>query len=118
MATAQGALNKTIEAFHIMWDNFPHVVLLLKKSREIVASNKSAEKYGFLRGKKCYEVAGKTEIHAGCKANAALEENSAQRSVRYNKEANRVSDAYWLPVSVENDLYLHFTIYTNLPTEG
>jgi hypothetical protein len=115
---ANPGVNQVVEAFHMMWDNFPHVVLLLKKSREIVATNKEGTKRGFLPGAKCYEVAGKTEIHATCRANVALEENTAQRSVNYNKAANRVTDAYWLPVSPETGLYVHFAVYINLLNEG
>jgi hypothetical protein len=108
---------KIVEAFHLMWDQFPQVVLLLRKSREIVAANKEAEKFGFHPGLKCYQVVGQNEIHAGCKANLALQDNTAQRSIIFNKEKNRVSDAYWLPVSPENDLYLHFTVYIKLPID-
>lgn len=104
---------KVIEAFHMMWDNFPQVVLLLKKSREIVAANKFAEEKSFHAGLKCYQVVGQEEIHASCKANLALAENKPQRSTMYDKEKNRVSDAYWLPIP-GSDLYLHFTVYVKL----
>jgi len=113
-----GVSAKTIEAFHAMWGNFPHTVLLLKKSREIVAVNKKAEGRGFVPCAKCFQVSGKEEIHAGCKGNLALEEGTAQRKVTYNKETGRVSDAYWLPVPTEKDLFLHFAVYTDLPTEN
>ncbi len=121
MATPQGnpgGIDKVVEAFHMMWDSFPHSVMLLKKSREIVAVNKAGAERGVRPGAKCYELAGKTEIHAGCKANTALEENTAQRSVSYGKESKRITDAYWLPVSKEHQLYLHFAIYTSVPVEA
>ena len=33
---------KVIESFHMMWDNFPDPVMLIKKSRDIYAVNKKA----------------------------------------------------------------------------
>ena len=106
--------SEIIEAFHMMWDKFPWVVLLNKKNREIVAANKAAEELGYQPGKKCFQVANDTEIHAGCKANEALEKGVFQRSVDYNKETNRVMDAYWIPISVEPELYVHFATWINL----
>ena len=111
-----GVDSRTIEAFHMMWDSFPHVVLLLRKTREIVAANKRAEEKGFHRGAKCFQIAGQTEIHAGCKANTALEEGVCQRAINYNKDTGRVMDAYWLPIPTENDLYVHFAIDIKPPT--
>ena len=35
-----------IRAFHLMWDGFPEPILLIRKSREIVAANKKAEAFG------------------------------------------------------------------------
>jgi hypothetical protein len=54
------------------------------------------------------------EIHAGCKANQAVEEGVAQRAVHYDKDTNRVTDAYWLPVLTEKDLYIHFAVSIDL----
>lgn len=106
--------NEVIEAFHMMWDSFPHPVMLLKKTRDIVAVNKVAEEKGVPTNLKCFQLGGKTEIHDGCKANKAVEEGVAQRMVAHNKDANRVMDAYWLPVSAEKDIYLHFAIDIDL----
>ncbi len=99
---------------NMMWDNFPHHVMLLKKCRDIVAVNKLAQERGVPTNGRCYQLGGQTEIHAGCKANQAVEEGVAQRMVHYNKDANRVMDAYWLPVSAEKDLYVHFGIDIDL----
>jgi len=112
-----GVSNETIEAFHMMWDKFPWVVLLNKKNRDIVAANKVAEEMGYHPGEKCFHVAKSTEIHASCKANEALEKGVAQRSVSYNKETNQVMDAYWVPVSAEQDLYVHFALWLKIPPD-
>lgn len=44
---------KLFEAFHMMWDNFPELVMLIKKSRQIYAVNKKAESLGLREGIKC-----------------------------------------------------------------
>ena len=106
--------NETIEAFHLMWDSFPYPVTLLRKCRDIIAINKQAQEMGRPTNGRCYQVSGGDEIHAGCKANQAVEEGIAQRTVRYNKDANQIMDAYWLPVSEDNDLYLHFAVKVDL----
>jgi len=110
--------NETIAAFHMMWDQFPHPVLLLKKCRDIIAINKRAEEVGVRVGRKCYRLTGNNEIHEGCKANQALAEGAAQRMVSHNKDTNRLMDAYWLPVPDGEDVYLHFAIEIDVPAEN
>ncbi len=109
--------NETIEAFHLMWYHFPQVVLLLKKTRVIVAANKVAEAAGFLPGAKCFQVLKSTKIHPDCKANEALEKGVTKRSVAYLKDINRIRDTYWIPILTEKDLYVHFAVYVKLPSE-
>lgn len=111
-----GVSNATVEAFHMMWDSFPHSVMLLNKSRDIVAINKRAEERGVRTGRKCFQLSGNnTEIHKGCKADQALAEAVAQRAVTHNKNTNQLIDTYWLPVPADKDVYLHFAITTELP---
>ncbi len=110
--------SEIITAFHMMWDSFPHSVMLLKKTREIVATNKTAQDKGVPTCAKCFQRGGRDEIHKGCKADEALDLGTAQRTVAHNRETNRVMDAYWLPVAAGEDLYLHFAVNIdlNLPT--
>ena len=117
-ATCTVVSSKVIEAFHMMWDHFPQAVLLLKKSREIVAANKWAMERGFVPHKKCYEVVGQSEIHAACKANKALDSGDYERSTTFDKARGRVTDAYWLPIAGEKDMYVHLTVYIKLPQES
>jgi len=96
------------DAFHQMWDAFPHLVLLLKRDRTIVASNRVAQERGAVAGLKCYEWAGAKSIHPGCKGNLAMDRLKGQRSV--GNYGGRVLDSYWLPVGGEKDLLLHFSV--------
>ncbi len=106
--------SEILAAFHMMWNSFPHSVMLLKKTREIVAVNKAASDKGVLTCAKCFRLGGRDEVHKGCKANEALELGIAQRTVAHNRETNRVMDAYWLPVAAGEDLYLHFAVNIDL----
>ena len=110
--------DKTIEAFHLMWDSFPHPVMLLQKCRDIVAINKTAEEMGRPTTGQCFQRGGATEVHRTCKANQAIEEGIAQRSSRFNESTNLLTDAYWLPLLSEQDLYLHFAIRTEITRES
>ena len=64
--------NEIIQAFHLMWGNFPEAVMITQKSREIVAVNKVAEKFGLKPGIKCSSI-GKPENHKGCQCNKAVD---------------------------------------------
>jgi hypothetical protein len=109
-----GINEEILKAFHLMWDPFPHGVLLLKKNRTIVDANAKAMERVDILGKKCYALSGKeTGIHTGCLADTALKEGVSQRAVI--KREGRIIDAYWLPVRGEEDLFVHFTIYTTDP---
>lgn len=104
---------ETIEAFHTMWGNFPHGVLLLKANREIVAANKASKESGAVEGRKCFELGGLSDIHKGCLGNDALREQKAQRSTYHHD--GKIVDAYWLPVPSGEDLMIHFAVYTDVP---
>ena len=63
-----------IQAFHLMWGNFPEAVMITQKSREIVELDKKAEEFGLKVGIKCSSVGG-AENHKGCLLNRAVDEN-------------------------------------------
>lgn len=113
-----GVSKNTIEAFHLMWDYFPHGVMLLKKNRDIVAVNKRTRERGIKEGTKCYQIGGQTEIHKYCLANKALETRITQRLVNHDKTKGRITDTYWVPLATEDGLYLHFMVNIDLETEN
>ena len=41
-----------VESFYAMWDNFPESVMLIKKSREIIAVNLKAAEFNLKPGSK------------------------------------------------------------------
>jgi hypothetical protein len=106
----KSAVNPDIlNAFHLMWDVFPSTVLLLTRDRTIQACNQSATERGFRPGMKCFQLSS-DGVHKHCKANAALEEGVAQRTVVYSPATQKVNNSYWLPFRGEKDLFVHVVI--------
>ncbi|GFZ30217.1 hypothetical protein CSC2_07430 [Clostridium zeae] len=97
---------KIIEAFHMMWDNFPGSVRLIHKNRTVLAVNEIARQNGFEVGVMCIKI-GSPEIHRGCKANVALSTKKAQIG-KLGEDRIR----YWIPVTGYDDIYIHFSIDT------
>ncbi len=98
---------EAVQAFHLMWDAFPFLVLLLEKNRTIVAANRIAVKMGALPGMKCFEWHKHAGIHPHCKGNAALESGQAMRSIGAYR--GKVLDSYWVPAA-GGELMIHFSI--------
>jgi hypothetical protein len=67
---------KHIEAFHLMWSNFPELVRLIFKDRTVIAFNKAGGKAGYLIGSKCFASLS-LEAHIICLANEAMATESA-----------------------------------------
>ena len=97
-----------IDAFHMMWGNFPEGVVLIHKSREVIALNKAADKLGVLKqGIKCSSV-GTPEMHKGCLANKALAEEKATHV--FMPLADGYAVGFWVPLDGHPEYYLHFSV--------
>lgn len=98
------------ESFRSMWDGFPHPVLLLHKSRQIIDANEAARNLGVPLGVKCRDISPYPDkCKTSCLADKALAERIWKRIV--SREKNKVSATYWIPLhSVEEGLYLHFVV--------
>jgi hypothetical protein len=101
--------SKVIEAFDLMWGKFPEPVMLVHKTREILAVNEACRNAGGVAGSKCSEK-GTPEQHKGCLANQALATQEAKYSK--NKNGDKEVIGYWLPVTGYSDIYVHFGIGT------
>jgi PAS domain-containing protein len=90
----------------IILDNMPCVALLVRPStREIVASNQAARKFGALPGTKCFATLGQQETPCPwCLAPTLWETGEPQHM---EVETSGIFwDAYWVPVGPE--LYMHY----------
>ncbi len=96
-----------IQAFHLMWDNFPEAVMITQKSREIVAINKKAAEMGLAVGLRCSSM-GEPTRHKGCLCDKAVDENKAQY-VTYDGEFGKAY-GYWIPIPEKPEWVIHFGV--------
>jgi hypothetical protein len=112
--------SKIIESFHIMWDKFPEPVMLIHKTKELLAVNETfavnVEKIAGISaaelvGKKCTSLAT-PEVHKFCLANKvankALETRQTICLKQFFGEEEVMS--FWIPVSECPDVFVHFDI--------
>jgi hypothetical protein len=97
-----------VKAFNQMWGKFPETVLLIHKSRTIIAYNECADKASegmFSCGMKCTSCPGD---HSKCRANQALKERKTTTLEFEVAGEQRLS--YWVPVEDESDYYVHLNV--------
>ena len=96
-----------IEAFHMMWDNFPERARLIRKDRTVLAVNKAAALEGFKTGERCIDSPPK-EGHKGCKANTALREKCGIYDI--GTDGTRIR--FWVPLEGSDceEMYVHFSL--------
>ena len=96
-----------IQAFHLMWGNFPEAVMITQKNREIVSLNKKAEEFGLKVGIKCSSV-GKPENHKGCLCDKAIAENNP---IYITYEGNfGKAYGFWIPIEGKPEWVIHFGV--------
>lgn len=98
---------EVIQAFHMMWDNFPEPVMLTTKSRDIQAINKKAEEVGLNDQMKCSSI-GAPEAHKGCLCNQAVEE--AKATYKQYEGAFGRAYGFWIPVDGAEEYIIHFGV--------
>jgi len=100
-----------VDAFHCMWGPFPEPVMLLHKSRTILAVNDAARAAGVPLGAKCSSLnpENTTGGHCRhCRALEALRKGEAISSASVSGE--RRVKGYWLPLKSVEDVYVHFGV--------
>lgn len=103
---------RLLEAFELMWGQYPGPASLVHRSKTIIAANAACQRGGRIPGMRC-STWPSPDNHRGCKANRTLDEQKAfHKEVRKETGVFRV---YWLPVPGYPDLYIHFTTETILP---
>ncbi|ADG93691.1 conserved hypothetical protein [Arcobacter nitrofigilis DSM 7299] len=112
--------SKIIEAFHLMWGNFPEPATLVHKSKEVIATNAACKVVGLEKGMNC-ATHGAPEAHKGCLANKAL--RSQEATFKKAKYAEKEIISYWLPVDGYPELFIHFGVgatinYNTIPDKG
>ncbi|MBW2154465.1 MAG: response regulator, partial [Deltaproteobacteria bacterium] len=102
----QKELAEKMRLNQILLDSLPCVALLLKKkTREVVLSNKAGRSAGALPGKTCYETwSQRNDPCPWCLAQKTWDSGKPQNLVV--EASGTVYDAHWVPVNEE--LYLHY----------
>lgn len=103
--------SKISEAFQLMWGKFPEPVMLVHKSREILAVNEACQNAGGTAGIKCSSI-GTPDRHKGCLANQALA--SGQASYCKSDANGKTIIGYWIPVADHPEIYVHFGVGTTI----
>ncbi len=99
---------EVIDAFHLMWGNFPERVSLVHKSRQVMAINKVMEKQGLVKpGMNCAKI-GSPEAHKGCRANQALAGGEA--AFVHMPLPDRDAVAFWIPLDGHPEFFVHFSV--------
>jgi hypothetical protein len=97
---------EVIDAFHLMWDNFPDPVSLVHKSREVAAVNKA---HYLEPGVICART-GREGSHAGCRANEALKSGKAIVCPNHSEAEDKERITYWIPLDGHSDYYVHLSV--------
>ena len=101
-----------LDSFHTMWGAFPEPVMLIHKSRTILAVNDIARAIGIAAGIKCFSLNPETGDHYcdRCEANLAVETCKTVCS-EISIDGKRII-GYWMPLKEAPDVYVHFGIGT------
>ena len=102
-----------IEAFHLMWDNYPEQVRLIDRRFTVIAGNPAYTEAGGQTDVHCN--VGDPAMHRGCKAIAAL--NAKEAMTTRTEVAGIPWESFWVPVAGEDDYYIHFTNGLNAAIE-
>lgn len=105
---------RILDSFQTMWGPFPEPVMLIHKTRTVLAVNDFARNAGIPTGIKCFSLnpeVGTNDDHCSrCKANLALKTGETVTSVE--TMAGLPIIGYWMPLKENPDVYVHFGIGT------
>lgn len=102
---------RLVDAFQLMWGNFPDPMMLVHRDRTILAVNDACAAQGTAAGRKCFSynpVPGAVENSAckACQANKALEAGSTVACEGEFGGGPRIR-AYWIPLKGSSEVYVH-----------
>jgi hypothetical protein len=102
---------RLVEAFQLMWGNFPEPMMLVHRDRTILAVNDACAVQGTTAGTKCFSynpVPSDVENDAckACQANKALKAGSAIACDGEFGGGQRIR-GYWVPLKGSSEVYIH-----------
>jgi hypothetical protein len=105
---------RILDAFQTMWGPFPERVMLVHKSRTVLAVNDLARSAGIVPGIRCFSL--NPEVGPGedqckrCQASLALK--TGESVCTEDEIGGRKIIGYWMPLKEVPDVYVHFAIGT------
>jgi len=97
-----------LDAFRMMWGLYPEPVMLIHRSRKILAVNDAAAAFGLPTGITCHSLYPSDRPCPGCLADKALRHGKAARRGAYSSSQGKFLDGFWIPVAGDPDIYVHF----------
>ncbi|MEA4855702.1 MAG: hypothetical protein AAGU21_16220 [Solidesulfovibrio sp.] len=102
---------QVLEAFQSMWGPFPEPVMLLHKSREILAVNAAGRAAGIPVGAKCSSLNPENTTDGHCRQCQALKALRTGEPITTSSVTGaRRLKGYWLPLKDVDDVYVHFGV--------
>ena len=105
---------EALDAFHLMWDNFPDPVSLVHRSREVAAVNKA---HYMEPGVICART-GCDGPHGGCRANGALKSGKAAVWPHHSKTEDKELITYWIPLDGHADYFVHLSVRFRIKSDN
>lgn len=102
---------RILDSFQTMWGPFPEPVMLIHKTRTILAVNDYARAVGIPAGTKCSGLdpqLGNGEHCSRCQADLAFK--TGETVCTEESVAGKTIIGYWMPLKDVPDVYVHFGI--------
>lgn len=97
--------DELVRAFHMMWENYPEAVRLIRRDFHVIAGNKVYLAQGGQIDVQCN--VGDPSFHKGCQAMNSLKTREAK--CKQSEVLGVTWDSYWIPVEGVEDYFVHFT---------
>lgn len=101
---------RLVEAFLLMWGNFPDPMMLVHRDRTILAVNDACARQGTTAGTKCFSYnpdprAVENDACKACQANKALKAGTAIACD--GNFGEHLIRGYWIPLKGSSEVYIH-----------
>lgn len=97
---------KVLEAFKIMWNEYPEPAMLINRGKRVMAINWACRQVGPHVGAFCHEIGGCQDINNRCLINHCLESRKAVHIKVGNGQ--KQWSIHWVPIDGCPDYCVHF----------
>ena len=97
---------KLIEAFNMIWSQYPEPAMLLNRGKRVVALNWACRQAGPSLGSFCHEIGGCRDMDGSCLINRCMDSRQAAH-IKIN-DGKKQWSIHWVPVEGHPDYCVHF----------